>query len=426
MSEPSIENLSRRTFVGSTAALAASCFAGGQATRADEPVSRTVISNDSNSTQPFLTPAEDFRTVARGKPVPHTLTGDDLVNARMTPESWRLEITADAKTDPPHVKVPAQIEQPLTLEDGTALDLPALQKLGEKHGVAFIKAMQCLNIPAPLGQGLWEGVPLRDVLKLCGPMSNIRRIYYSGFHNNDPEQLFQSSLNYTQVMETPPGELPVFLAYRLNGEPISPLRGGPVRMIVPWSHGFKSIKWLQHIVLTNDYRSNDTYSLNNNDPESYLKTAAYVDRADDKVKAGDPVILTGTVINGLSGLQRVEYWVRPVDENSKKLDDLDPELLNAPWKPCELEGEPDWNSMLPKGISPKKLLGFDPETGRPRSWPLRYGMATFRAVVRGLKPGKYELRARAVDLNGYAQPEPRPAQKTGKNSIQVKSVEVVE
>jgi hypothetical protein len=45
--------------------------------------------------------------------------------------------------------------------------------------------------------------------------------------------------------------------------------------------------------------------------------------------------------------------------------------------------------------------------------------------LRGLKPGKYEVRARAVDLNGFAQPEPRSIQKTGKNGIQVRRFEVV-
>ncbi len=45
-------------------------------------------------------------------------------------------------------------------------------------------------------------------------------------------------------------------------------------------------------------------------------------------------------------------------------------------------------------------------------------------VLRGLKPGKYEVRARAVDLNGFAQPEPRPIQKTGKNGIQVRQFEI--
>jgi len=100
------------------------------------------------------------------------------------------------------------------------------------------------------------------------------------------------------------------VAYRLNGQPISLLRGGPVRMIVPWAHGFKSIKWLQRIVLTNNHQANDTYASGNNDVESHLKTAAYVDSGPESVAAGQPVVVTGTVMVGLSGLRRVEYWLR--------------------------------------------------------------------------------------------------------------------
>ncbi len=86
------------------------------------------------------------------------------------------------------------------------------------------------------------------------------------------------TLSFNRALETPPWEPPPLVAYRLNGREIPLERGGPVRMIVPWAHGFKSIKWLQRIVLTNDYRANDTYALQNNDPDSYLKTAAYLDR----------------------------------------------------------------------------------------------------------------------------------------------------
>ena len=32
-------------------------------------------------------------------------------------------------------------------------------------------------------------------------------------------------------------------------------------MVVPHAHGFKSVKWLQHITLTNDYRVSDTYAV---------------------------------------------------------------------------------------------------------------------------------------------------------------------
>ena len=237
----------------------------------------------------FLTTPNEFQDVSRGKPKPFTLLGDDLVKARLTPESWRLELVSDGST---------QIEKPRKLEDDTAIDLALLQQLGKRYGIKFLRAMQCLNIAQPLGQGLWEGVPLREVLKLAGKINNIRRVYYYGFHNNDPKQLFQSSLGYNQVMETPPWDLPPFLAYQLNGEPISLLRGGPVRIIVPWAHGFKSIKWLQRITLTNDFKANDTYAEANNDPDSYLKTAAYLDEGREAFKAGEAVVITGTAMVG--------------------------------------------------------------------------------------------------------------------------------
>lgn len=46
-------------------------------------------------------------------------------------------------------------------------------------------------------------------------------------------------------------------------------------------------------------------------------------------------------------------------------------------------------------------------------------------TLTGLKPGAYEFRARAVDLNDYAQPEPRPYPKSGRNEIQVRTFTVM-
>jgi len=372
--------------------------------RAEEPVQIKPRS--------FLTPAADFEDVSRGTPKPHSLTGEALVKAKLTPQSWNLEISADETTN-------AIVTQKAQIENAVTLDYTQLLELGQKHRVLFLKAMQCLNIATPLGQGLWEGIPLREVLRLCGAMSNVRRVYFWGFHNDDPKQRFQSSLSYTEVMETPPGELPVFIAYKLNGEPINLERGGPVRMVVPWAHGFKSIKWLQHIRLTNDYQINDTYAENNNDPESHLKTAAYLD---DVVVSGKTAHIGGWAISGLSGLSHVETWLRPA---GSVLADNDPEWQKAVWKPAQLDAQPDWKSVLPSGTRPQDILGFDKATGKPLSWPLRYSMVGYSATLSDLKPGKYEIRARTVDLNGFAQPEPRSIQKSGKNGIQVRTFTVV-
>ena len=282
------------------------------------------------SSRGFLTNPPDFRDVSRGDPKPFTLKGEQLVKARLTPETWRLEIVSDGSTT---------LEAPRTLEKGTALDLPTLEKLGREHGRKFLKAMQCLNIAQPLGQGLWEGVPLREVLKLAGRVNNIRRVFYWGFHNNDPKQLFQSSLAYNVVMETPPWDLMPLVAYKLNGQPISLLRGGPVRMIVPWAHGFKSIKWLQRVVLTNDHRANDTYAGGNNDIESYLKTAAYLNDGPGVYRAGQAVVVTGNAMVGWSGLKRVEYWLRPDTGTHGRLPPEDPAWQIAEWKPCVIEDD---------------------------------------------------------------------------------------
>jgi DMSO/TMAO reductase YedYZ molybdopterin-dependent catalytic subunit len=368
---------------------------------------------DTPEGQKFLTDPDSFRDVSRGDPKPFTLKGDALVKARLTPETWRLEVVSDGS---------AQVEKPRKLEDGTAIDLPALEDLGKKHGVKFLKAMQCLNISQPLGQGLWEGVPLREVLKLVGKVSNVRRVYWWGFHNNDPKQLFQSSLGYNQVMETPPWDLPVFVAYRLNGRPLSLLRGGPVRMVVPWAHGFKSIKWLQRVTLTNDYKANDTYAEANNDPDSYLKTMARIDDGPEAFKAGKAVPLTGVAVVGWSGLKRVEYWLRPDAGTHGQLADDDPAWQTAKWEPCRIDPAPeDWGGRLPDGVMPKDVWGFDPQTGRPKEWPLRFSVARWTVTLKDLAAGAYEFRVRSVDLNGYAQPEPRPYPKSGRNEVQCKT-----
>jgi hypothetical protein len=47
-------------------------------------------------------------------------------------------------------------------------------------------------------------------------------------------------------------------------------------------------------------------------------------------------------------------------------------------------------------------------------------MVGYSATIEGLKPGRYEIRARAVDLNDFAQPQPRPSAKSGRNGIQVR------
>jgi DMSO/TMAO reductase YedYZ molybdopterin-dependent catalytic subunit len=392
--------------------------AAGLAARVTSPVLCAHDDGEPTSalSRPFLTPGKDFGNVSRGDPLPYTLKGDALAKAGLTPQTWKLEIIAEDN---------AEITRPLRQADGTALDFKALLQIGRQHGVRFLKAMQCTNIAVPLGQGLWEGVPLRDVLRLCGRLVNPRRLYYWGYHNDDPKQMFRSSLAMNQVLDTPPGELPPFIAYRLNGGPIPLERGGPVRMVVPWAHGFKSVKWLQHIVLTNHYENNDTYALQGNDPESFLKTAAYFqDLKPESLVAAQPLTLRGTAMVGWPGLEGVQYWLRPDTGTQGKLADDDPAWNTAGWKPATIDSlPPNWAGELPAGVAPKDVWGFGLD-GKPKEWPMRYCVAHWTLKIKSIPPGKYELRVRTVDKNGFAQPEPRPISRSGKNAIQCKLLEV--
>src|SRR5512136_636911 len=150
----------------------------------------------------------------------------------------------------------------------------------------------CTNGQDPFHMTLWEGVPLREVLALVRPKDNVRRVYYQSYH---PEGLapFQSSLALSQILEEPPGQMPVILAYKMNGQVIPASHGGPVRMVVPGFYGNKSIKWLKRVILTNDYKSNDSDAELNNDPENPLKTRARFINEPKEVPAEKPVALTG-------------------------------------------------------------------------------------------------------------------------------------
>ncbi len=358
----------------------------------------------------FLTPADAFYEITRGKP--YDLSEDDRRRAGLTPETWSLEIVPD---DPPWQPT---LGKPCRREEGTAITIKDLEDLFRARPVRCVKTLQCL-LDAPesglCSNGFWEGVALRDVLARLGRVDNVRRLFYSGFYR-DPKHRFASSLSLSEILETLPGHIPVFLAFRLNGQPLPIERGGPVRMLVSEAYGFKSIKWLQRIVLTNDYRANDTYAEKNNDPQSPMKTLARLDvHTAQSFPKGEPVVIRGVAVVGGSGLKRVEYWLRKDQGTHGVLSREDPAWATAEWKEIPLLSAPParWAAILPGGKFPGDVHFLDPLAGTPRVWPLPFSWMPWTVTLEALPPWAYEFRVRAVDLNGFAQPEPRPNNQSG-------------
>lgn len=310
----------------------------------------------------------------------------------------------------------AKVANPLAKQRGTALDWKGLMKLAETRAVRYLQVMTCTNVSGPMGMGLWEGVPLREAIWPARPTGNVRRVFYYGYHNDDPAQRFQSSLPIGRVLEDPPGEHPVILCYRLNGRWLTPKAGAPVRMIVPNAYGNKSVKWLQRVVLTNDPKANDTYARWNNDTVSAVKTCARFLHVPKSAKAAQPVAITGLAQVGISGLSKVQVWLHPA---GAPLPGDDPHFTKADWRDAEILPPPEeWGGDLPGGKLPAIPRQFDPKTGKPRSWPLHNTIAHWAVLLTDLRPGHYDLRCRTIDANGHAQPMPRPFPKSGRNAIQ--------
>ncbi len=363
---------------------------------------------DATADLEYFTPQDDFDTVERGDPLPYKLPLAKRLQIGLERETWKLDVVADPESN-------SQMDNPLSRENGNALDFKGLMKLAEKHAVRFLKVMTCNNMSELLGMGLWEGVPLRDVIWATKPRSNIRRLFYYGHHNEDPKQMFQSSLPIGRVLEDPPGDNPVILCYKLNGQWLSGKRGGPVRMLVPDAYGFKSVKWLKSVVLTNNYQANDTYAGGNNDIDSWMKTMSRFHFNPEKAKVGEPIPVTGWAQVGVGGLRKVQIWVNP---KGNKWPEDDPYFTKATWRDATILPPPTrWGGDLSGGKLPDNVRFFD-GNGRPKHWPMRYTLAHWATLLKGIAPGSYDVRCRTIDLNGIAQPMPRPFRKSGRNSIQ--------
>lgn len=96
-----------------------------------------------------------------------------------------------------------------------------------------------------VGTGEWTGVALDHILDLVGVTADAIEILFSGADRGTEggvEQVYQRSV--TVETATSSG---VLLAYELNGAPLPPQHGFPLRVMVPGWYGMTNVKWLTHI-----------------------------------------------------------------------------------------------------------------------------------------------------------------------------------
>jgi DMSO/TMAO reductase YedYZ molybdopterin-dependent catalytic subunit len=156
-------------------------------------------------------------------------------------DSWRLEVDGN-------VASPAT----LSLDELRALTAHEVVSTMECAGNGRAKvAPRVISQPwlqEAIGTGRWRGVRLRDVLEAAQPGDGALEVLFTGLDRGiegGDEQAFQRSLPIELARSDD-----VLLAYELNGEPLPPQHGRPLRLLVPGWYGMTNVKWLARITVT--------------------------------------------------------------------------------------------------------------------------------------------------------------------------------
>lgn len=96
-----------------------------------------------------------------------------------------------------------------------------------------------------IGNAVWAGIPLRQVLLAAGVEPKAQHVVFTG---DDDIIIDGRKFNYGSSISLHHALQPeVLLAYEMNDDPLTPMHGFPLRVIVPGHIGARSVKWLTNI-----------------------------------------------------------------------------------------------------------------------------------------------------------------------------------
>lgn len=285
----------------------------------------------------------------------------------------------------------------------------SLADLGARPTVTLPVTMECAGngrarlTPRPIsqpwlteaiGNAEWTGTPLRPLLEEVGLADAATELVFTGADRGiqgDVEQDYQRSLTIADAMREE-----VLLAYEMNGAPLAPQHGFPLRLVVPGWYGMTSVKWLTGITAVSEpfegyqqvayrfrqRREDEGEPVTRMRPRSLMIPPGIPDFMTRRrfVEAG-PVELAGRAWSGLGPIVRVEV---------------------------STDGDASWaDATLGEPSSP---FAWTP-------WTFAWDAST---------PGAFELCPRATDAEGNTQPLEQPWNLHGfaNNMVQRVQVEV--
>ncbi|GAA1649063.1 molybdopterin-dependent oxidoreductase [Georgenia ruanii] len=220
-----------------------------------------------------------------------------------------------------------------------------------------------------VGNAEWLGLPVRDVLAQAGPRPGADMVLsrsVDGFTASTPLEVLTDGRN-------------ALLAVAMNGSPLPPEHGYPVRMVVPGLYGYVSAtKWVSELEVTRFADAAAYWTQRGWAPRGPVKLSSRIDvpRAGRQLPAG-PVTVAGVAWAQHTGIAAVEVRVD-----------------GGAWQPAELAADVSIDTW--------------------RQW--RYPWTA--------TPGAHTLEVRATDRNGQVQTgrrtDPVPDGATGWHRVDVR------
>ena len=224
-----------------------------------------------------------------------------------------------------------------------------------------------------VGTAEWTGTSLAGVLRDAGVLDGAVDVVFTGLDRGvqgGVDQLYERSLTIADAQRDE-----VLLAYAINGQPLPPQHGFPLRLVVPGWYGMTHVKWLRSItVLDHEFGG-------------YQQATAYHFRT-EQGERGDPVTRM---------LPRALMVPPGVPDFMSRTRFVEPSMLSVEGRAWSGRGAITSVELSADAGSTWSPAQLDAEIS-PFAW--RGWKYTWDATM----PGEYELCVRATDAAGNVQP----------------------
>ena len=237
-----------------------------------------------------------------------------------------------------------------------------------------------------MGNATWTGASLRDLLDEVRPAGDAREaVFWAADTGEETIRGNKYTMHFARSMSVEDAlAADAILAYEMNGQPLTPGHGSPVRLIVPGWYGVANVKWITGIELI-DHRFMNRFM-----GRDYVTVMGR--------QVGDHVEYTETSVTRMRVKSVIARVTRAADKRVK--------VFGAAWS----EGTPLKSVDVKIDDGPWQAATFSPSPAGSRAGVYAWRFFTLDAPP--LAPGRHTLVSRATDQKGREQPASLEMKKT--------------